>query len=107
MYATRGAALLQKKQRRVAPQMSELVVYCKSTRLSEDVLLKITNFELEANGRCEHMISFNETKAKNLMVDANRRQFQRFHKKYLSRTYPKVFTYYPGITRCVLYLIRK
>ena len=74
----------------MAQEISDLIVYCKSNGLSDEALEAINVYANDPNGGCENLCSLNEIKAKNMMITSNRKQFQLFHQKYLTRIYPKV-----------------
>ena len=75
--------------RKIAPEMVELMVYCKAVSFGRDALKSTIGFA--DFGNCEvEMNSFNEIRAKELMVEEHRPAFQWRHRKYLSRVYPKV-----------------
>ena len=76
-----------RKKVRIAPELSDLVVYCQSVTFSASVENDVVNF---LDGPCTSLSSFNETKAKSVMVEHNRMAFQRYHQRQLSRIYPKV-----------------
>ena len=79
-----------RKKVRIAPELSDLVVYCQSVTFSASVENDVVNF---LDGPCTSLSSFNETKAKSVMVEHNRMAFQRYHQRQLSRIYPKVSIY--------------
>ena len=57
------------KKTRIAPELSDLVVYCQSVPFTGSVENDVINF---LDGPCTAISSFNETKARNLMVEKNR-----------------------------------
>ena len=74
---------------KIAPEMAELMVYCKAVPFSHGALNSTIGFA--DFGNCEvELNSFNEDRAKELMVEGHRTAFQWRHRKYLSRVYPKV-----------------
>ena len=79
-----------RKKVRLAPELSDLVVYCQSVTFSASVENDVVNF---LDGPCTSLSSFNETKAKSVMVEHNRMAFQRYHQRQLSRIYPRVSIY--------------
>ena len=86
--ATDGQMLCT-EPRKIAPEMVELMVYCKAVSFSRGALK--STIEFADFGNCEvEMNSFNEDRAKELMVEGHRTAFQWRHRKYLSRVYPKV-----------------
>ncbi len=98
MFSTFESILFQnpnvsgsRKKVRIAPELSELVIYCQSVPFTASVENDVVNF---IEGPCTALSSFNETKAKSVMVEHNRMAFQRHHQRQLSRIYPKVLTYF-------------
>uniref|UniRef100_A0A0K2TV57 Phosphoinositide phospholipase C n=1 Tax=Lepeophtheirus salmonis TaxID=72036 RepID=A0A0K2TV57_LEPSM len=62
-----------------APELLNLIIYCRTSSIPEDVLsLALTD-----------MISMDESKAKTFMIDENRSKMMEFHRVRLSRVYPK------------------
>jgi hypothetical protein len=57
------------KKTRIAPELSELVIYCQSVPFTGSVENDVINF---LEGPCTAMSSFNETKARGIMVEKNR-----------------------------------
>ena len=74
---------------KIAPELSDMIVYCISVPF-KGTLEDVEAFASKAGGRCETMSSLSEDKAKHVMVTRNRKAFQRYHQKQLSRIYPKV-----------------
>ena len=75
---------------KIAPELSDLIVYCISVPFKGRTLEEVASFASEAGGRCETMSSLSEEKAKSVMVRKNRKNFQQYHQKQISRVYPKV-----------------
>ncbi|XP_059084137.1 1-phosphatidylinositol 4,5-bisphosphate phosphodiesterase gamma-1-like [Tigriopus californicus] len=74
---------------KISVDMSNLAIYCQSVSLSRRALQKIRNFVTD-DEPCYEMNSFNETKAKELMIDRKLRSaFQWRHKRQFCRIYPK------------------
>ena len=90
MTAEDANKLNKKMGLKIAPELSELIVYCISVPFKGQTLEEIAAFAPTAGGRCETMSSLNEDKAKAVMVRQNKSKFQRYHQKQLSRVYPKV-----------------
>ena len=70
----------------------DLIVYCKSVSLGSRDLKNISEFRDPSGGsHWDEMSSFNEIKAKEVMIDSGARAaFQWRHLKNLARLYPKV-----------------
>lgn len=62
--------------------MSDLVVYCVPKAFT---LAQVFSQVQEDSSR---MTSFNESRARNLMVDKHQQKFQVYHQRYFSRVYP-------------------
>ena len=91
---------------KVAPEVVELMVYCKAVSFGRDALKSTIRFD--DFGNCEvEMNSFNEIRAKELMVEGHRPAFQWRHRKYLSRVYPKVSMFSCDVTRRSRFLRQK
>ena len=75
---------------KIAPELSDLIVYCISVPFKGQTLEEVSSFASEAGGRCETMSSLSEDKAKSVMVRQHQKAFQRYHQKQISRIYPKV-----------------
>ena len=68
--------------------MSELVVYCVPKTFTPAMMTDMLNGKEES---AEIMSSFNESRARKLMVEMHQQKFQALHQRRLSRIYPKVF----------------
>ncbi len=77
----------------MAPEIVELMVYCKAVSFGRAAFKNTVSFGSECGeeqtANADEMCSFSETKAKEIMVDANRPAFQWRHKRQISRIYPK------------------
>ena len=79
------------KKIKIAPELSDLIVYCISVPFKGQTLEEVSSFASEAGGRCETMSSLSEEKAKSVMLRGKHRPaFQRYHAKQITRIYPKV-----------------
>ena len=65
---------------RIAKEMSALIVYCRSVAFTQD--------RLECTSHFAEMSSFAESKADRLICQ-NSEAFIQYHKRHISRVYPK------------------